>query len=68
MRSHGDAFLLGTPLQLAKALLVALSELLVDNLAVRPVVVAFEGRGQRSAQFLDEPPHRFAQPAGAPRR
>ena len=65
---HRDAFLLGTPLQLAKGVLVALFELLLDDIEPRPVVVAFEGRRQRSAQFLDEPPHRFAEPGGAPRR
>ena len=65
---HADAFLLGAPLQLAKGLLVALFELLVDDVAPRPVVVAFEGRRQGRAQLLDEPFHRLAQPVAATRR
>jgi hypothetical protein len=49
-------------------LLVALLELLVDHVAPRPVVVAFEGRRQGSAQLLDEPLHCIAQSVAATRR
>ena len=65
---HADAFLLGTPLQLAKALLVTPLELLIDDVTSCPVLVAFEGCRQGSAQFLDEPFHRLAQPIAATRR
>src|SRR5215467_6395272 len=65
---QGDAFLFGTALQLAKTLVAASSELLLDDIAPRPVVIALEGRRQGDAQFLNEPFHPIAQPDGAPGR
>src|SRR6516162_9749663 len=50
---HSNALRLGTPLQLAKTLLVASLELLVDNIPSRSVIVAFEGCRQGNAQFVD---------------
>jgi hypothetical protein len=63
-----NTLLLTTPLQLAKGLLVALLELLLDDVEARPVIVALEGRRQGRAQFLDESFHRLAQPGAASRR
>jgi hypothetical protein len=66
--SAAVAFLLGTPLQFAKGLFIAASELLIDDVAAGAVVVALESGKQSGAQFFDESPHRFAQADSAPRR
>ena len=65
---QGDALLLGMALQFGERLLVALLELLVDDLAPRPVIVALEGRRQGRAQFPDQPLHRLAQARRTARR
>jgi hypothetical protein len=62
---HGDTLLLSTPLQLAKGLLVAALELLINDVAPCSVVVAFDGRRQGGTQLLDESFHRLAKPIAA---